>query len=304
MSTPNPPEAPGGHLVYRRPIPEIVVPGMRLGRHVKRDSRSLAYPYQPKRSPADLASQLWTRSIPILDQGDVGSCTGNAETGLLGTAPFAAALPADHPALNEAFALVLYSAAEDIDGDGPYPPNDNGSSGGSVAQAAKTAGYINGYTAAGSAADMADALQDGPVIVGVDWYSSFDSPSSSGLIKIAKGAYVRGGHEFVVRGVDVAGKLFHADNSWGASWGAQGSMVFSWDTMDALFADQGDCTVCVPLTAPAPVPVPVPDDPTAAFAAVLSKQNAKGQRWVDQRHEQYVETVAKAGATWLAAVGL
>jgi Papain family cysteine protease len=300
MSTPNP---PAGHLVYRRPIPETIVPGHRLGRHIKRDSRSLAYPYQARRTQAQLADQLWTRTIPILDQGDVGSCTGNAITGLLGTAPFAAALPADHPALNEALALVFYSQGEDIDGDGPYPPNDNGSTGSSVAQAAKNDGDISGYTHATSATDMADALQDGPVIVGVDWYSSFDTPNSAGLIKIAKGAYVRGGHEFVVRGCQVASKLFLADNSWGTSYGSQGSMEFSWDTMDQLFAAQGDCTVCVPLTAPAPVPVPV-DDPNAVLAAVLSKANAKGQRWVDQRHEQYVETVAKAGATWLAATGL
>jgi hypothetical protein len=292
---------PVAHVIVRRPIPEQVVPGKRLGRHFKWDSRSLAYPYQVRRKQAALADQLWPRSIPILDQGNVGSCTGNAITGLLGTAPFWASLPAGHPALNEAFALREYSEAENIDGDGPYPPNDNGSSGSSAAQAAKNDGYLGGYTHVSGAADMADALQDGPLIVGVNWYEGFDNPASSGLVKIS--GSVRGGHEFLVRGVQVASKLFRADNSWGLGYGVQGSFEFSWVTMDRLFSEQGDCTVGVPLTAPAPVPVPV-EDPTAAFAAVLKATNAEGQAWVDQRHSDYVTKVAHAGRTWLDALHL
>lgn len=245
-------------------IPEHVVPGMRLGRHVKRDSRSALYPYRHDRR--EVTAQLWARNIPILDQGDVGSCTGNAETGCLGTDPFWQDLPAGHPTLNEKEALRLYSAAEDIDGDGPYPPNDNGSTGPSVCQAALNAGLISGYTHASDVTTMAQALQAGPVIVGVNWYDSFDTPASDGTISISPGAQVRGGHEFVVRGVDPSASMFHADNSWGTSWGDQGSMQFSYATMERLFSESGDCTVSVPLSQPAPVPVPT--DPDAALWAV------------------------------------
>jgi hypothetical protein len=212
--------------------------------------------------------------IAILDQGAVGSCTGNAETGECGTVPFFATMPAGIT-LNEAMALTLYSAAENIDGDGPYPPNDNGSSGTSVCQAAKNLGLVKGYTHAVSVTDMADALQTGPCITGVNWYDSFDAPSSSGLISISPGASVRGGHEFLVRGCKVSEKLFFADNSWGTSWGNQGSMEIGWATMERLLGENGDCTVSVPLTAPAPVPVPVPANPDITLWQVAGPWSAK-----------------------------
>ncbi|MFC4587824.1 hypothetical protein [Sphaerisporangium corydalis] len=35
-----------------------------------------------------LGDRRWERALPILDQGDLGSCTGNAAAGALGTAPY------------------------------------------------------------------------------------------------------------------------------------------------------------------------------------------------------------------------
>jgi hypothetical protein len=236
-----------------------------LGRHYAHDSRSAYYEYRgPQATPI---SMLWAREIPILDQGDVGSCTGNAEVGLLGSTPFYAPLAAAGKVLNENTALALYSAAEVIDGDGPYPPNDNGSTGTSVMKAAKANKLISGYQHATSVTAMVAALQTGPVIVGVSWYESFDTPAADGTVAIAKGAQVRGGHEFVIRGVDTAGRLFRADNSWSSSWGDKGSFQFSWDTMATLLGQEGDCTVAVPLTQPAPSPTPAPapgERPSAA----------------------------------------
>jgi hypothetical protein len=54
----------------------------RLGRHVRHDPRSRAYQVRPR---APLAKSVsWERQTPILDQGDLGSCTGNAACGVLG----------------------------------------------------------------------------------------------------------------------------------------------------------------------------------------------------------------------------
>jgi len=158
--------------VTNRRIPWFPADGDRplpLGRHVKHDSRSLWYQYRRSVDTA-ITTVLHARNIGILDQGAVGSCTGNAEVGALGTDPLFETLPAAHPALDENEALSIYSAAEDIDGDGPYPPNDNGSSGLSVAQAAKNAGLIAGYTHCLSLGDINDALQGQPVIIGINWY--------------------------------------------------------------------------------------------------------------------------------------
>ena len=165
-----------GWTVYHERIDQAAVPGKALGRHVRHDSRSLAYRYQRLRPVGIPTSDvLLPRHIPILDQGDVGSCVGNAETGDLGTGEMyealLAAFGASVPPLDEAFALGLYSAAETIDGDGPYPPNDNGSTGLSVAQAAKNAGWISGYVHCLSVPDVLDAIAAGhPVILGTNWY--------------------------------------------------------------------------------------------------------------------------------------
>jgi hypothetical protein len=245
-----------GYTVYVEQIEEQVVPGKRLGRNVRHDSRNRLYPHQA--TGRELTSQLWPRLIAILDQGDVGSCTGNMMTGGLGSDPLISVLPPAHPELNEALALKIYSGAETLDGDGPYPPQDNGSTGPSVAQVAKTMGLISGYRHCFTLNDMLDALEDGPVGIGINWYDSMDSPSSSGLVAISPDAAVRGGHEVLGRGKDTADKLLHFDNSWGTSFGVKGSFDMSYDTMSRLLGEQGDVTVLVPLNQPAPVPVPAP----------------------------------------------
>jgi hypothetical protein len=202
-----------------------------------------------------------------------GNCTGNAATGALGTDPDYASLTSQISGglkLNEAEALKLYSAAETIDGDGPYPPQDHGSSGLSVAKAAKNAGFISGYTHITSIAAAQTAIQTGPFIVGSDWYTSFDSPDSNGLVDIAKGATVRGGHEYECIGYDAADDLWEMVNSWGTSFGVEGHFFYSTATFRALLASQGDATVLIALAAPAPTPTPPP--PPAAAAVVVDDE--------------------------------
>ncbi len=233
-------------------IPEQVVRGMRLGRHIWHDSRSRAYAV-PELPTGALRSLAWERFIPFLDQGETSSCTGNAMDGALGTGPLWGALPAGHPALDEAEALRIYSAAEDIDGDGPYPPNDNGSYGLSVAKAAKNAGLISGYQHAFSRLAMLTALQAGPVIVGMNWYTSMDNPGAGGLVTVS--GSVRGGHEVEARTLDMEHGLVWFDNSWGTGWGLGGRFCMSFASLDRLLAEGGDVTVPLPLSVPPPVPV-------------------------------------------------
>jgi hypothetical protein len=292
--------------IYVQHIHEHVIPGRRLGRHIRQDSRSAAYPYRA-RAGVVISAQLWARRIPILNQGDLGSCTGNALTGALGTDPDYGDLPAGHPELNEAEAVKLYSAATQLDGyPGSYPPSDTGSDGISVCKAAQQAGLISGYTHCTDLATMEAALMSGPVIVGVSWYDSFDDPDSSGYVAISKGAQVRGGHEFLVRGIDPETERFRADNSWGTGWGDQGSFQFSYATMSQLLAEQGDCTVPVPIAQPAPVPVPTPDQPTPAdiaFAHVMTG-TGHGTPWIAEHHIGGNGRVAAAAKVWLAEKGL
>src|SRR5258707_4952721 len=153
---------------------------MRLGRHIWHDSRSRAYEYR-RSGLFRLLSVLHDRHAPILDQGEASSCPGNRRDGALPTSPVWEALPPPALVLDEAEALRLYSAAEVIDGDGPYPPNDNGSYGLSVAKAAKNAGFIVGYQHCFSRSVTPAAPPAGPRILGLNRYQGFPHPRPPGL---------------------------------------------------------------------------------------------------------------------------
>ena len=68
---------------------EVRHEGMRLGRNQWLDGRSLAFMVEndARAMGQALGDQHWDRVLAILDQGDLGSCTGNAGTGALGTQP-------------------------------------------------------------------------------------------------------------------------------------------------------------------------------------------------------------------------
>lgn len=254
--------------VYYKHLEEVdsETGGGRLGRHVKHDSRSLAYRFDG--SGISVTSIRHNRYIPVLDQGDLGSCTGNAATGHLGTGAYYDTVK-DKVTLDEDEAVKLYSSATALDSyQGTYPPTDTGSDGLSVAKAAQQAGLISGYQHITSLNDALAALQLGPIITGVNWYSSFDTPSSTGLVSIAKKAYVRGGHEFVLDEVNAEKKLIGATNSWGTSWGLSGRFYFSFADFERLLGESGDATVFVKLDTPAPQPTPVDSDLLAAYQSM------------------------------------
>jgi hypothetical protein len=289
------------HITVRRK-PETVVPGKRLGRHAVRDSRSAAYPFRaPRRIP--LQTVLLQRHVTIFDQGDIGDCTGMAMAGALATGPVYDGLaPEKTRNIDERIAVALYSAATKLDSiPGTYLPDDTGSDGTSVAKAAQQAGLISGYTHAATVDDVLQALMRGPVIIGSDWYDSFDSPAPDGVVTITAGAQVRGGHEYLARGYDAAWKRIQLDNSWGTSYGVSGSFSYDVGTLEQLLAGDGDAVVPVPWTSPPPVPVPMP--PGTAGADVRAWW-AGVEEWAKARHTGSNRTAALASLDLARREGL
>lgn len=208
-----------------------------LGRNVNHDPRSLAFPAAVSAAPRKPV--LHRHYGPVLDQGQLGSCTGNAMAQALNTAPFHKSRA---KLLTEADAVSIYSAATLIDGSpGHYPPTDTGSDGLSVAKVAAKRGYISAYHHAFDVEHALGALQLSPFLFGTSWHESMFTPDADGFVH--PDGNVVGGHEILCIGDTGTALVFL--NSWGKSWGKGGTFLLSYADFAALMADSGDVTVPV-----------------------------------------------------------
>jgi len=225
-----------------------------LGRQINHDERSLAYAFGvTEDARAAVVAVEWQRRVPVFDQGKLGSCTGNAMGGWLGTdnklrqglTTFKS--PGYSGDLNEQAAVEIYHEATIIDPyQGTYPPTDTGSDGLSVTKVAKNLGYVDTYTHILAVADVKAAVQAGPVLCGTNWYQGMFTPDSTNVVSIS-GA-LAGGHEYLLVGYDADGSLnypapYKFTNSWGTGWADNGYFYMSEATLTQLLKSQGDATV-------------------------------------------------------------
>jgi hypothetical protein len=225
--------------------------GMRLGRNMWLDARSLAHMVENDvhEMGQPIKDQQWERVLGVLDQGQLGSCTGNAGTGALGTQPFydavgKAVLPAPDDVVDaEKFAVELYADATVVDGyPGTYPPDDTGSSGLAICKVLKTRGTISGYRWARSAYGFLRLLQNGPVLQGMPWHEAFFQPDAQGFIDSDPNwpsSKLAGGHEVEAVGVeidttDAFNSVISYVNSWGTGWGDNGRFRMRLRTYEQL----------------------------------------------------------------------
>jgi len=238
------------HTVHHERIPSS---DRRLNRHIHHDSRSKLYRFDT--TDLKIESAVHERHIPILDQGQVGSCTANAGIGTLATDPYYSTLltiPKLPFTFDEAGALDLYSDAEQEDGNGPYPPNDDGSSGLTIAKVLKAKGLISGMQHTFSLDDCLKALSKTPVMLGVSWLQKMFSPDADGRLRL--GGKVAGGHEIESREIDAVNERVWIDNSWNESFGVKGRAYLTFVDLGKLLDMQGDVTILTPLSQPAPTP--------------------------------------------------
>lgn len=223
-------------------ITEHPVPGKPLGRHVEHDPRSREWPARLAAPAAPLRTLRHRRYGGLFDQGDLGSCTGEAVAGAANTVPVHAK---GERVLKQPDALAIYELATRLDGfAGEYPPTDTGSSGLAAAKAAQRLGFVKEYRHAFGIDEAVRALQKSAVATGVSWYEGFDTPTPDGFIRF--GGQVRGGHEFLVRGYVAARDPYVlCDQSWGPGFALGGHFKMFVRDWAALLLEDGDCTVLV-----------------------------------------------------------
>lgn len=143
---------------------------------------------------------------------------------------------------NEIDAVRLYSTATTLDDSpGSYPPDDTGSSGLAVAQAAKQFAYINSYRHAFGLNHALGALMLSPMIVGTNWYSDMFNPDSYGFVRPT--GSLEGGHEYLLLAVNTTGRTLAFANSWSSSWGKSGFFYMTYASFTTLLNQDGDVTV-------------------------------------------------------------
>lgn len=281
-------------VIYRQRIRST---DRRLNRHVHHDSWSKLYPFDT--SGLSIVSVRHQRRIPILDQGNLGSCVPNAGIGNLGTDPLFANLPVTDPyALDESGALHLYSDVTRADDyPGQYPPNDTGSDGLTCAKVLTRAGVIAGYTHTFSLEDALKALSVTSFITGINWYSDMFNPNAEGIVRPT--GTLAGAHEIVADEYDDRRGLVGCSNSWRETWGLGGRFYIPTDDYGTLLAQDGDVTIFTPITADPPTPTPVPQDSAdVEFASAL-------RPWAARRHVgSSTRRIAAAGRKWLGVKGL
>lgn len=239
----------------------------RLGRIPQQDLRSLNFLVTSRREVSiDRTPRSYTWSLPLwLDQGFEGACVGFGFSHDLAARP----LVVNH--ISDDYARRLYHEVQRQDPweGGAYEGADPFYEGTSVLTGAKVCqslGYYSGYDWALNAWEVAAAVgYTGPAILGLDWYRGMGNPDSEGFLHPT--GSLDGGHCIIARGVKIVwsswiSKLFSRKwdnvnmeksyvllhNSWGRTWGVDGTAKLSLADLDKLLQDGGEA--CFPRRTP------------------------------------------------------
>jgi hypothetical protein len=181
------------------------------------------------------------RAGRVLDQGQEGSCVGHGCVGCIGTEP----APAPVRRVNHAEAVRWYERAQRLD---EWPGDDySGTSVNAGMKVGRSFGWWDSYRWAFGVDDMRQAIQLGPLVIGVPWRSGMYETEPDGLVTVDGGEV--GGHCLLVTAwaTDFAGHGpgFWWRNSWGIRYGIRGDAFVPEETMHTLIEKVGEVAVPV-----------------------------------------------------------
>ena len=215
------------------------------------DERNRAYRISTADPELLNRSRYWVPG-PVLDQGREGACVGFGCTGEAMASPVRVRMDrwatyGQAPVGNEA-ALGVYRRAKEID---EWEGVDyEGTSVRAGMLVGRERGWWSGFRWAFNMLELRAALEEGPVVIGVDWYSGMYETDGGSLFPVGQ---VVGGHCILVTGYSPRRKVgsitspaFRLRNSWSADWGVNGSAYIAADNLDKiLFQAGGEAAVPV-----------------------------------------------------------
>lgn len=202
-------------------------------------------------TPLPLKADLSQWLPPVRDQGQEGSCTGFAGTGIMGwmwrkyyNNPLTFApqflyrcertiegdVSQDAGASSRTMMLSMETYGVCLESSDPY--SDTGwTNPASKEQLAEARNYrIGSYARTLTRNGVKAVLAGGNVAsIGILVYDSFESDTvaSTGIVPVPnpKNEQLLGGHEIYIFGYDDTKEVFHVRNSWGQTWGMQGNFT-------------------------------------------------------------------------------
>jgi len=180
--------------------------------------------------------RVWTtRKEGPLDQGQEGACVGFACAGEL------AAKPQAYDVTNET-GLKIFNAAQSID----KSEGRNFSDGATIVagmQACRKAKYFSKFIWCFGIDDTINwIVRRGPVVLGINVYTSMFNPSPEGLWTIS--GRLEGGHAIIANGFwpnhPKFGDILVLTNSWGRDWGLNGRCYLPIEAADRLLKEDGE----------------------------------------------------------------
>jgi len=209
-----------------------------LGRILDPETPRAAALYPVSTGTTDRLRRKWKQDGVWLNQGSYGTCVGNAF----------GHRRADGPVLIEGidqpWAQQLYLEASEIYWGTPDTTMQKGTSARSACEVLLKRGAIDRYEWVWSGPDALryTLLELGPVCVGCGWFSSMDSPvpiDGQVYMKVNYDTQLRGGHEFVINGIDLqpvdeSEPYYRMKNSWGTGWGNHGTARFRLADLEGL----------------------------------------------------------------------
>lgn len=223
----------------------------RLGRIPQLDERNKAFQVFSVISLEQQVPKTYSWDVKAhLDQGQEGACVGFAFSHELLSPPNFRAGQTNETAKGYYCEIQKVDPWPGGECDGNRDPLYSGTSVLSGVKYFVGLGYYSAYRWALSEEEMFIAVGNkGPAVIGVNWYSGMEDPDSSGFIHVD--GQIMGGHCTLVYGVDVESGFYRIWNSWGESWGQDGTCKISRADMARLLQEDGECVL------PESVPVSV-----------------------------------------------